>query len=131
MPSGFFQSGSYESNDLLLANTLSPLIVAIEEALNDSLLLEIEKDNGYYFRFDTREFTRSSEAEKTELVINLLNAGILSLNEARSILDYNSVDKNYFKHSIGNSLIFTDSKKIFNINTNTMVDIDDEQQWVA
>ena len=51
-----------------LQYTLSPIISAFESALDKSLLLESEKEDGYYFRFDVTEILRGTPKEQTEAI---------------------------------------------------------------
>ena len=76
-----------------LQYTLSPIISAFESALDKSLLLESEKEDGYYFRFDVTEILRGTPKEQTEAIGQALEKGILSINEARAMLDKNQFRK--------------------------------------
>ncbi|MBE7127812.1 phage portal protein [Bacillus mycoides] len=87
-----------------LQYTLSPIISAIESALDKSLLLESEKEDGYYFRFDVTEILRGTPKEQTEAIGKALEKGILSINEARAMLDKNPIQKDYFMWSLGDIL---------------------------
>lgn len=80
--------GSIEQNNLhFLKHTLAPVIVAIESAMDKALLLESEKDNGFFFRFDTSELVRATEKERVDAVVAGVSGGIFTLNEGRSKFD--------------------------------------------
>lgn len=73
---------SLEQNQLyLLKNTLSPIIVAMESSMDKALLLESEKDKGYFFRFDTSELIRSTEKELVDTVVTAVQGGISQLTK--------------------------------------------------
>lgn len=93
-----------QQNLAFLQYTLAPIITAIESAFDKSLLLEVEKNGGYYFRFDTSEILRSTEKERVETVSLAVEKGLLSINEGRAILDKNRIGKDYFMWSLGHVL---------------------------
>lgn len=80
--------GSIEQNQLhFLKHTLSPVITAFESAMDRALLLETEKENGYFFRFDTSEIVRATEQERVASTVAAVQGGIFTINEARSKFD--------------------------------------------
>lgn len=88
---------SIEQNNLhFLKTTLAPIISALETSINKSLLLESEKDAGYFFRFDTSELLRTTEKDRVETVVSAINGGVYSRNEGRNKLDLPSVDNDVF-----------------------------------
>lgn len=93
---------SNEQNNIhFLQYCLSPIITSIESSLDKSLLLETEKQEGYYFRFDTSEVLRTTEKEKIENAVRSMEKGLTSINEARSKLDLPSLDVDYYTWSLG------------------------------
>jgi HK97 family phage portal protein len=105
---------SNEQNNIhFLQYCVSPIINSIEAALNKSLLLESEKEKGYYFRFDTSEILRTTEKEKVETTVTAMTKGLLSINEARAKIDVKALDVDYFMWGLGN--IF------YNPKTNDMI----------
>jgi len=99
-------SSNAAENLHFLQYTLAPIITAIESALDKSLLLESEKDNGYYFRFDTSEILRGTPKEQIEAISLALEKGIITINEARSALDKNKLQTNdFFLLSLGSVMM--------------------------
>ncbi|MEK5205244.1 phage portal protein [Bacillus sp. FSL R10-2789] len=93
---------SNEQNNIhFLQYCISPIITSIEAALDKTLLLESEKEAGYYFRFDTSEILRTTEKEKIETAVNAMKAGLLSINEARAKVDMKAIDVDYFTWGLG------------------------------
>lgn len=116
---------SNEQNNLhFLQYTLAPIITAIESSLDKSLLLEEEKRNGYYFRFDVSEILRTTEKEKIESAAEALKNGIFSLNETRSTFDKPKLDDDYFIWSLGNVLFNPETKEIIVPNMQGSADLD-------
>ncbi|MCU4798621.1 phage portal protein [Bacillus cereus] len=105
-----------------LQYTLSPIISAIESALDKALLLESEKEDGYYFRFDVTEILRGTPKEQTEAIGQALEKGILSINEARAMLDKNPIQKDYFMWSLGDILYDAEKDEITVPNTSAVID---------
>lgn len=86
--------GSIEQNQLhFLKTTLATIIADFENAYNQYLLTEEEKEEGYCFRFDTSELLRTTEKEKIESVELGLKAGIFTINEARAKFDLPPIDE--------------------------------------
>lgn len=81
---------------------LMPFMEILESAFDKYLLLEIEKEEGYFFQFDTTEFLRSSYKDVADNVNKLFKSGIYSLNESRRILNLESKEEDYHLHSLGN-----------------------------
>lgn len=108
LPIGILQENTTMNfQEVLLIQTLQPLLSAIENGLND-LLLESEKRKGYFFRFDTSEYIRSTEKERNDNVVNLFKNGLISLNEARYRLDLDSTNKDYYTMSLGDVIKYKD-----------------------
>lgn len=116
---------SNEQNNLhFLQYTLAPILIAFETALDKSLLLEEEKEQGYYFRFDVSEILRTTEKEKIESITEALTKGLWSLNESRGKLDLPKLDEDYFIWSLGNVLFNPETKEIIVPNMQGSADLD-------
>ncbi|MCX2828366.1 phage portal protein [Bacillus pseudomycoides] len=100
---------SNEANSIqFLQGTLAPILTSIESAFDKKLLTQSEKDSGCYFRFDTSEILRSTEAEKIKAVSEGLKSGIFSFNQAAHKLDLPKVEKDYHLLSIGHVMKYED-----------------------
>ena len=117
---------SNEQNNLhFLQYTLSPIITSIESSLDKSLLLESEKEEGYYFRFDTTEILRTTEKERMESATEGLKNGYYSINETRAKFDMHKLEDDYFMWSLGHVLFNPESKEMFVPNMQGGGDLDD------
>lgn len=89
-----------QNNSVFLANCLLPVLVALETAINKSMLLESEKDKGYFFRFDTSEVVRATESERVDTAVKAIQGGLFTVNEGRSKFDLpNFPEDKLFMHS--------------------------------
>lgn len=116
--------GSLEQNNLqFLQYCLTPILSSIETALNKAMLLESEKRAGYFFAFDTSEIQKGTEKERYEALKVGLDAGIISINEARSKVNFKPIEDDVLKWSLGSVLYYLDEedkdKRIFIPNTAT------------
>ena len=95
--------GDSEQDNLhFLKYCLAPILSCIEHQLDRSLLLEDEKLDGYYFRFDITEMLRTTEKEMYESIQLGMNNGVLSINEARGKVDLPPLDKDFIMMNLGN-----------------------------
>ncbi|QWH10416.1 phage portal protein [Bacillus mycoides] len=107
--------GSIEQNNLhFLKHTLAPIIADFENAYNQYLLTEEEKEIGYCFRFDTSELLRTTEKEKTEAVGLGLEKGLLTINEARYKLDLPPIEDDVFMWGL-QSVLYNPKTKEFTV----------------
>ncbi|MFB5197884.1 phage portal protein [Neobacillus sp. KR4-4] len=105
---------SNEANSIqFLQITLQPILTSIESAFDKKLLNQEEKQQGYFFRFDTSEILRSTEAEKIKAVSEGLKSGIFSFNQAAHKLDLPKVEKDYHLLSIGNVMRHEDGTMVY------------------
>lgn len=102
--------GSIEQNNIhFLQYTLSPVLTSIENGLNKSLLLEEEKENGYFWAVDTAEVLKTTETEKYQAIKAALDGGVITLNEARYKLNMASIKDDIMKWSLGNVLYYPET----------------------
>lgn len=95
--------GSNERDNIaFLQYCLAPIVKSIEGALNKSLLLESEKEEGYEFKIDTSKLLRMTRKERAEAIGQEFNGGLISFWEARSELDRaDKTQADYFKMTLG------------------------------
>lgn len=96
-----------KSDDEFLKRTLAPIICCIENSIDKSLLLEREKKDRYFYRFDTKELLRPSTKEQYEIGALAVQKGLMTINEVRQYLDlpiFFNADKDKLLLSLGNCL---------------------------
>lgn len=107
-----YDSLSQNSAQYLRA-TLTPIITSIEASFDKNLLSRVEKDLGFFFRFDTSELLRTTEEEKVKTVSEEFKSGLISFNEARYKLDLPKEEKDFRLLSIGNVVNYSDGQMVF------------------
>lgn len=119
---------SNEQNNIhLLQYTLSPIISVIETALERSLLLEDEKNNGYRIQIDTSSILATTEAEKIKSTNEALKGGIISINEARRRHGYRVIDDDYMMWSQGSVFYNKESGRMTIPNMGANIDPNDPE----
>jgi len=111
-----------QNNIYFLQYTLEPILINIEKALNKSLLLESEKKNGLYFKFDTSAILMVTEKEKAEIAQVLSNTSAVKQNEIRKVLGLSKLDTDYMFLSQGKVFYNTETGKAFNPNLGVQFD---------
>ena len=95
--------------DNLYKNVLLGIIENFEQALSKVLLLESEKQKGYYITFDTTEVLRGNFKEHSETVLKLFEKGLITNNESRELLGFNRAGgKAYNLQSLGHVYKYED-----------------------
>ena len=118
--------GNTEQDSLhFMKYCISPIISCIESQLDRSLLLEDEKMDGYYFRFDLTELMRTTEKEKFEAVKIGMEIGALSINESRAKLDMPPLEKDFIMMNLGNVFYDVKTGEFIVPNTGQNVESDD------
>ena len=122
-------SNKYNSNEqnniYFLQYCLAPILTSIESAYNKSLLLESEKEEGYFWKVDVSELLRTTERERIETVVTAMRSGLLSINEARRRIDMPNIDNDYFTWNLGNVFYDNETGKIMVPNTGVTIDPSD------
>lgn len=116
---------SVEQNNLhYLEYTLNPILVSFQSAFDKFLLLESEKEQNYFFEFDTSEIMTMTQ---TDIINNLVKAtknGLYSLNEARSDLRKPKINKEFLQFSLGSVFYDMKTEEMVIPNMSTTIDKD-------
>ena len=119
---------SNEQNNIhFLQYALSPVISALESAMERSLLLEEEKKKGYRVRLDTSSILATTEAEKVESTIKSLSGGLISMNEARRKHNYKEIPDDYMMLSLGSIFYDKTNSKMIIPNMGAIIDPNDPE----
>lgn len=84
-----------------LCHTLQPYIAMIENELNRKLLLPSE--SSLKIEFETNELLRTNKQAQADYYSKLVASGIMSINEVRAELGFNSIGEDGDKHFIAYS----------------------------
>jgi len=121
--------GSLEQNNIhFLQYTLTPILTAIENGLNKNVLLEEEKEEGYFFQFDSSEVLKTTEKERYDTINTALRSGVISLNEARYKLNYSAIPDDIMKWSLGSVLYYPKTGEMKIPNTGVGINTDEDSK---
>lgn len=70
----------------LLTNTLMPYVTILEQAMNQKLLDDNERANGYYFKFDVSELMKMTPQDNADYMLKLFDANVVTIEEVRATL---------------------------------------------
>lgn len=116
-PHTIIDGGASEEDRRQYIQAVTALINQIETELDKCLLLESEKEEGYYFAFDTKELTRGSQKERYEAYQIGLKNHFLQVDEVRKEEDYEPMGFNFFTLGLGDVLYNPATKEVFTPNT--------------
>lgn len=111
-----------------IKNCILPIITAFAIALNKSLLLETEKDSGYYFAFDCKDQLKGDIEKLFRAYQIAIQANILQIDEVRYELDYKPLGFNYIKLGLQDVLLDPKTGQIYTPNMNSMTNLNDMSQ---
>lgn len=114
---------SERSVSLFVQNCLTPVINAIEAALDTDLLLEREKGD-YYFALDTTELTRGDFTSRMNGYAVALQNNVMQLDEIREREDLPPLGFNYIKLGLQDVLLDPKTMQIYTPNTKELVSLD-------
>ena len=85
---------TFEATSLdFLTNSLQPRLTNIEQELNVKLLSRREKQvQGMHFAFETEDLLRCTKTEMAGYYRDMINNGVMSVNEVRRKLDFEPVE---------------------------------------
>lgn len=115
--------GSVESMSIrFLQYSISPIIAIIETMFNRSLLLNEEKEQGYFFKFNTDDVLKSTQEERYSALKTGIESGILSLSEARVKENLPPVPEDFIRLTLGSVMYYPDKGTLFVPNMSTTFD---------
>ena len=108
-------------------NSIYPLKVAFENALNRDLLLESEKEE-YFFRLDEKELIKGSIKERYEVYEVATRCGLNTINELREFEGLNRIEGlDVVNLNLASVLYDINTKKFFVPNTNSNFTMNDTE----
>lgn len=73
-------------------SVIEPIAIQMSLEFTDKIFTEREKGHGNEIMFDSNRLQYASNTTKNNLIVNLMDRGLLSLNEAREILNMPPID---------------------------------------
>lgn len=124
-PHTIIDGGASEEDRRQYIQAVTAVINQIETELDSKLLLESEKDSGYYWAFDTKELTRGSQKERYEAYEIGLRNRFLQVDEVRKEEDYEPMGFNFVTLGLGDVLLDPATGTVYTPNTNQMTKINE------
>ena len=114
-----------EGYKYFIKNCINTWVKIIEDSVNRSLLLETEKDKGYYFEIDMDSISKADVLERFNAYALGLNNGIFSVNEVRTKEGMETVEGlDIHKLSLGETYFNQNTGKMYVPNTNSTVSME-------
>ncbi|AJA49536.1 phage portal protein, HK97 family [Clostridium pasteurianum DSM 525 = ATCC 6013] len=92
IPFSLIDTGSLSEEDNIsyLTNTISPILVQIEQEMDWKLLTSTDRRKGYKIRFNVNSMLRTSAEKQKNIIIDYVKNGVYSLEYARNLLGVNT-----------------------------------------
>lgn len=116
-PHTVIDGGASEDDNKKFISAVIALLNQIETELDNVLLLESEKEQGYYWAFDTKELTRGSMKERYDAYEIAVRNNILQIDEIRREEDYEPLGFNFVKLGLQDVLLNPQTMDVFTPNT--------------
>lgn len=109
----------------VLNTAITPFLQEIITAINSTMLLEEEKEQGYYFAFDIKAFLKADTKSRYEAYKIGIDSGVLQIDEARYEEDLPPLGLEFVKLGLQDVLYSPKTNKIYTPNTKTWASLDD------
>lgn len=116
-PHTVIDGGASDDDNKKFISAVIALLNQIETELDNVLLLETEKEQGYYWAFDTKELTRGSMKERYDAYEIAVRNNILQIDEIRREEDYEPLGFNFVKLGLSDVLLNPETMEVFTPNT--------------
>lgn len=124
LPSNFLNNANSDSYKTAVQIAILPLVSILENALNEYLLLESEKDS-LKFIIDTSQILRTNILERFNAYKTGIDSGVLTVDEVRRFENLQVLNLPYIKMSLADVLYNTNTGEIFVPNTGATVKSDE------
>ncbi|MGU8501466.1 phage portal protein [Clostridium perfringens] len=128
VPYDLIGCGNIEHEKVFNKTTIVPLLKKLELAINKSLLLETEKEEGYFFSFDLTELLKDDIEIRYKAYQIGIQKGFLQINEVRQIEKLPPIEglEGYVKLNLADVLYNPETKELFTPNTNKTLSLTGE-----
>lgn len=116
-PHTVIDGGASEDDNRKFTAAVVAMLNQIETALDSVLLLESEKEQGFYWAFDTKELTRGSMLERYQAYEIARRNNILQIDEIRREEDYEPLGFNFITLNLSDVLLNPETMEVFTPNT--------------
>ena len=116
-PHTVIDGGASEDDNRKFIAAVVAMLNQIETALDSVLLLESEKEQGFYWAFDTKELTRGNMLERYQAYEIARRNNILQIDEIRREEDYEPLGFNFITLNLSDVLLNPETMEVFTPNT--------------
>lgn len=116
-PHTIIDGGASEADKREFTSVVINFLNLIETEIDRCLLLEDEKQDGYYWAFDTKELTRGSILERYQAYEIAVRNRFLQVDEVRQAEDYDPIGFNFVTLGLGDVLLNPQTLEVFTPNT--------------
>ncbi len=103
--------------------TILPITIALSTALNKTLLLETEKEKGYYFALDCKALLKGDIEKLFNAYKIAIDANIMQIDEVRFELDLKPLGFNYIKLGLQDVLLNPVTNDVYTPNMNSTANL--------
>ena len=100
-----------------IKSAIMPILIAFETALNKDLLLPSEKEQSFYFAFDTKDLLKTSMLERFQAYKIGIETGVLQIDEVRYEENRAPLGLDFIKLGLQDVLYNPKTKEIYTPNT--------------
>lgn len=106
-----------------------PMLRIFEAAINHALLLEEEKDAGYYFAFDLKEFTKADMKTRWAAWANAKKQGLVDVDQFRAEENMEPLGVKFVNLGLNDVLMDPDKKQIIIPNMAEVIDLNHLEEY--
>lgn len=117
-------NASKEDNDKYITDCIVPLLSDIEASLDRDMLTEKEKEQGYYYAFDTKELKRGNMKERYEAYEIAYKNNFMQIDEIREKEDMKPLGFEFIKLDLGCVLYNPKTGEVYTPNTDKTTNMD-------
>lgn len=117
-------NATQQDKDNFISYCVVPVLNDIEASLDRDLLTEQEKDDGYYFAFDTKELTRGNILDRYKAYELAYQNNFMQVDEIREKEDMKPLGFDFIKLGLDSVLYNPKTKEIYVANTDTSTSMD-------
>lgn len=105
-----------------IKSTIIPILQQLESAFNKALLLLTEKEQGYFFAFDTKDLLKGNTLERFNTYKTAIESGVMTINECRYQENLDPIpNMDILKMSLGNIIYNIETGETYVPNTGQIV----------
>lgn len=116
-PHTIIDGGANDDDNKKFISAIIAFLNQVETELDRVLLLESEKEQGFYFAFDTKELTRGNVLERYQAYEIARRNNILQIDEIRREEDFKPLNFDFLTLNLSDVLINPQTMEVFTPNT--------------